>query len=232
MHRFTCPIFTDRRCVLCVFVGVLGLVGSGHASDSPRSTTLSTAWHSISLPFRPVCIASDGNVLWVGGVDEMLARSQDGGETWRAWKAGPERVIDVVFTDASHGLRRTLSGVEITEDGGTHWSDVSVMKTDEGVRPFSNILGIAAVDAAHFALLLKMTQGENIFLSTQDGDDVENPAHGQYLRTAVVCPQWTILGVRNGDCRKAEPRRVQRSAGPIFLRRTSVDPWYKSTDRI
>jgi len=213
-------------------------------------------------------------VLWVGGVDEMLARSQDGGqtwqvkhqkangevlltvgllaektvyasgtngaivwsddggETWRAWKAGPERVIDVVFTDASHGLRRTLSGVEITEDGGTHWSDVSVMKTDEGVRPFSNILGIAAVDAAHFALLLKMTQGENIFLSTQDGDDVENPAHGQYLRTAVVCPQWTILGVRNGDCRKAEPRRVQRSAGPIFLRRTSVDPWYKSTDRI
>ena len=83
MGRFTSRISRDRLAVLCAFAGILGLVISGHANDAPQGTAPSAGWHSISLPFRPVCIASDGNVLWVGGVDEMLAKSEDGGETWQ-----------------------------------------------------------------------------------------------------------------------------------------------------
>jgi hypothetical protein len=116
-------------------------------------------------------------MIYASGTNGITLRSDDGGETWTQWKAGSERVIDTVFADASHGLRHTLSSVEITEDGGTHWSDVSVAKTDEAVHPYSNVLGIAAVDAAHFTLLLNMTQGENIFLSTQDGGATWKPLH-------------------------------------------------------
>jgi hypothetical protein len=219
MRRFTRWTSTARRAILSAFVGMLGFVGSARAHDAPQGAAPSAAWHSISLPFRPICIASDGNVLWVGGVDEMLAKSKDGGQTWevkhqkadgevlltvgllgekvvyasgtngamvwsddggdtwKSWKAGSERVIEIVFADATHGIRRTVSGVEITQDGGNHWSNVSVMKTDDAVRPFSNILGIAAVDAVHFTLLLSMTQGENIFLSTQDGGATWKPLH-------------------------------------------------------
>src|ERR1700690_2008303 len=157
--------------------GVVSSSGRGHAS--PQCTALSAGWRSVSLPFRPICIASEGNALWVGGVDEMLAKSEDGGQTWKvkhqkidgevllavgtlgekvvyasgtngemlwssddgdtwkSWEAGSQRVDDVVFTDALHGIRRTLSRVQITEDGGNRWSDVSVTKTDDSGSPFS-----------------------------------------------------------------------------------------------
>lgn len=115
--------------------------------------------------------------VYASGTNGAMVWSDDSGETWKSWNVGSERVVDIVFADASHGMRQTLSGAQITQDAGNHWSDVSVMRTDEALRPFSNVLGIAAVDATHFAMLLNMTQGENIFLSTQDGGQVWKPLH-------------------------------------------------------
>jgi len=176
-------------------------------------------WSRITLPFRAVSIASDGNVFWVCGADEMLARSADGGitwqvkhvkaggnvllavhvlddkivyaagtngdtvwsgdggETWTAWKAGSERVADIVFGDELHGLRKTISGPQMTSDGGKTWSSISAMTTDSAVSPFSDVLGIAAIDSTHFALLLHKPEGENIFLSTMDGGRSWTPLH-------------------------------------------------------
>jgi hypothetical protein len=67
--------------------------------------------------------------------------------------------------------------VEITDDGGIHWSNASVMKMDGRVRPFSSVLGIAALDSTHYAMLLHKPQGENIFLSTEDGGATWKPLH-------------------------------------------------------
>lgn len=116
-------------------------------------------------------------VVYASGTNGEMLWSSDDGDTWKSSQAGSGRVDDVVFTDALHAIRRTLSKAQITEDGGNHWLDVPLMKTAESESPFSQILGMTAVDATHFALLLSRTQGENIFLSTQDGGATWKPIH-------------------------------------------------------
>ncbi len=219
MIRYISWHFFSSLVVIYSLAGSLGLTGLGRANNSPKTITQPAVWYSIPLPFRSVCIASSGNVLWVAGVDEMLAKSEDGGHTWQvkhqkvdgeillavrvlgekivyasgtngilvlsenggeSWKelsAGSERVIDIALADSLHGIRESHSRVEITKDGGAHWDEISIMKTDEKLIPYSNVLGIAATDATHFAMLLNKTQGENLFLSTQDGGETWKPIH-------------------------------------------------------
>jgi hypothetical protein len=116
-------------------------------------------------------------VVYASGTNGVMLWSGDGGETWKSWEAGSERVDDLFFSDSSHGIRRTLTSVQITGDGGDHWLDVSLTRTDDSGGPFSKILGMATVDATHLAMLLSRTQGENIFLSTQDGGATWKPVH-------------------------------------------------------
>ena len=72
------------------------------------------------------------------------------------------------MADQRHGIRQVAGRVEMTADGGAHWTEVSALKNDEKVRSFSEILGLAALDASHAAITLHQPQGENGFLSTQD----------------------------------------------------------------
>src|ERR1700722_6821203 len=69
-----------------VFFFVLGIFAFGNlvrADKQSQGSVPPTEWHAVSLPFRPVCISSNGSIFWAGGVDEMLAKSEDGGLTWR-----------------------------------------------------------------------------------------------------------------------------------------------------
>jgi photosystem II stability/assembly factor-like uncharacterized protein len=221
MYRLTRRRLANRPLILVALVAAQALALSGMVTHAAarQGAAPTDKWSVVSLPYRPVGIASDGSVLWVCGVDEMLAKSEDGGKTWvikhvkvggevllsvgllgektvyasgtsgvmlwsddsgEKWKSsmsGSETILDSIFTDASHGLLRTLSNVQFTTDGGAHWADVSVMKSDDAVKLFSNIYGIAAIDSSHYALLLNRTQGENIFLSTRDGGVTWKPLH-------------------------------------------------------
>lgn len=205
--------------MVCAFAGAVALLTPKLAGEGRQDSGPGAGWSRIALPFRAVSLVSDGNVLWVCGADEMLARSDDGGatwqvkhqkagadvllsvgilgdktvyasgtngdivwsgdngETWSTWRAGTERIVDMAFADNLHGIRQTLSGAQTTNDGGKTWSAISVVSTDSAVSPFSNVLGVAALDSTHFALLLNKPQGENIFLSTKDGGATWTPLH-------------------------------------------------------
>jgi photosystem II stability/assembly factor-like uncharacterized protein len=48
-------------------------------------------------------------VVYASGTNGVMLWSGDGGETWKSWEAGSERVDDLFFSDSSHGIRRTLT---------------------------------------------------------------------------------------------------------------------------
>src|ERR1700722_19237649 len=103
MNKLVPSVFRNWLVNLSMFA-VLTLGGRALPADgahrhvpTSQSTSPPAQWRSISLPYRPVCIAGDGNVLWVGGVDEMLVKSEDGGKTWQVkhQKAGGEVLLSV-----------------------------------------------------------------------------------------------------------------------------------------
>jgi hypothetical protein len=111
----------------------------------------------------------DESVAFAGGTNGALLATRDGGANWDRVKSDEATILDLSFSDAGHGIRRTRSGVATTADGGLHWNAVSFLKTDPVARDYDNILTVASLDPQHLAIALHKTHGENIFVFTADG---------------------------------------------------------------
>jgi hypothetical protein len=108
-------------------------------------------------------------VGYAAGTNGTFLSSRDGGETWTSVPGSRETILDISFSDERHGIRRGRSSVETTEDAGLHWTEASALRNDPAIRPFTNILSVALLDANRSAIALHQTQGENIFVITRDG---------------------------------------------------------------
>ena len=95
--------------------------------------------------------------------------------------------MNLSFSDDKHGIRHTLSGVQCTKDGGVQWSDVSIMKRED-LLDYSNVFGVAALGSDRFVILVNKTQGENLFLASQDAGATWNALHldDTYARNLFV----------------------------------------------
>lgn len=118
----------------------------------------------------------DEKVGHAAGTGGLLLITTDGGRTWSSHHAA-STIRRFSFTNALDGIVQLSDSISITNDGGEHWQQVTAMQTDEKVRPFSQILSLAALNATHFAIALHQPQGENIFLSTTDGGKNWVPTH-------------------------------------------------------
>jgi photosystem II stability/assembly factor-like uncharacterized protein len=104
----------SRACFRCVAIAIIG------------GTAAAGTWRPASLPFRPVCIEANQSVIWIGGVDEMLAKSGDGGATWQVkrQKTDGEVLLAVGFLDANTIYASGTNGImEWSQDGekpGSH----------------------------------------------------------------------------------------------------------------
>jgi len=116
-------------------------------------------------------------LVYAAGTHGLLLWSKDGGETWASRSNGSETIKRISFADETHGIRQAETRVEITTDGGAHWTEVTVWKTDKTVQPFSEVLGVAALDSLHMVIAVHQPQGENGFLATHDGGATWNLAH-------------------------------------------------------
>ena len=134
-------------------------------------------------------------IVYAAGTNGDTLLSGDNGETWSAWKAGTERIVGMVFADSLHGIRQALSGAQTTSDGGKTWSAISAMSADSAVSPFSNVLGMAALDSTHSALLLNKPEGENILrpkMAGQLGHRCTStiPTQAIYSRAMASIGRW------------------------------------------
>jgi hypothetical protein len=208
------------RVVVLMFVAVLfGCSSDKRAHNSPRPPT-KTDWQSINLPSRPAYVTSNSNTLWVSGTDEMLAKSdnggqswrathqrtdgdiltgvsflnrnvgyaagtdglilwtRDGGETWNTQHAGSDAILNIAFADEKHGIRRTKSALEFTQDGGLTWLPIPPPAATEERDKFKIFAAMAALDSKHSALLLKDDpHGDSIFLVTSDAGKTWSTHH-------------------------------------------------------
>ncbi len=99
--------------LICIFMFVLA--AGGAPSDS---------WRTVQLPSRPINIAASGSNLWVCGVDEMISKSSDAGQTWQIehLKSEGSILLDIGFANDNVGYATGTDGaLLLTADGGSTW---------------------------------------------------------------------------------------------------------------
>lgn len=70
------------------------------------------------------------NNIWISGYSGSIFHSTDGGENWERKRNGNDltkphyKLLDILFTDATHGYAIGEDGLLIyTDDGGDHWME-------------------------------------------------------------------------------------------------------------
>jgi photosystem II stability/assembly factor-like uncharacterized protein len=127
----------------------------------------------------------DEKVGYVTGTGGLLLSTVDGGQSWKTHHA-PDSIRSFSFADASNGIAvfsdsahppktelppgtTSVDGsVKITHDGGDHWDDMAALNSNE-LRPFMEVLSIAALDNAHDLMLRRQPNVEDAFVTTNDG---------------------------------------------------------------
>jgi photosystem II stability/assembly factor-like uncharacterized protein len=110
------------------------IVAVGERGHVLLSDDQGTTWSQAKVPVRATLtgVWFHGEKLgWAVGHDEVVLRTEDGGETWELMHSAPENLwplLDVWFQDAGHGIAVGAYGKYLeTTDGGRTWA----------ARPFS-----------------------------------------------------------------------------------------------
>jgi photosystem II stability/assembly factor-like uncharacterized protein len=122
------PLATKSLLLDAVLAGkrlvVVGERGHVLLSDDQGAT-----WRQAKVPTRALLTAvyfHDDRLGWVVGHDEIILRSEDGGETWTRTHAAPEKeqpLLDVWFRDANTGFAFGAYGTILaSSDGGKSWA--------------------------------------------------------------------------------------------------------------
>ncbi|WP_291862434.1 YCF48-related protein [Marinilabilia sp.] len=102
-------------------------LGYAFGDDWLKTTDGGENWIQTNGPegysYRRICFASD-QVIYAGGMNGLLSKTEDGGQTWERLQTGHSRIItDILFFDESEGYYTTDGGVFYTSDGGENWLD-------------------------------------------------------------------------------------------------------------
>jgi hypothetical protein len=106
--------------------------------------SFASEWRTVELAARPLNIAENNGTLWVCGADELIAASDDGGETWtpRHTLRNGGLLLSIGFSNEQFGYAVGTGGVVlVTKDGGKTWDSVKV--------PSQVVYGAAFADEKH-----------------------------------------------------------------------------------
>lgn len=137
----------------------LGAWASGPSKKQIQTTLAPGAWTTVPLPAQALGITAHDGVLWVAGTDELLARSDDQGRTWKIvhFQKDGQALAAVAFA-GKDGWAMGSPGLELhSEDDGTRWMQMNVGAGMDVTR-------LVATDAQH--LLAINSQG---FLVSSNG---------------------------------------------------------------
>lgn len=86
---------------------------------------LRAVWTDVHFPDDPLVVTAHDGTLWVGGFRGMLARSDDGGRSWRVVRK--PRGDGLIFAIAFRGREGVAAGspgaMWVTEDNGATWRE-------------------------------------------------------------------------------------------------------------
>ncbi len=107
------------------------LVAVGERGHVLFSTDAGLTWTQVQVPARANLTAAyfaDQRHGWAVGHDEVILRTEDGGDTWQRTHYAPENMrplLDVWFADADYGLAVGAYGAMYqSNDGGRSWVEV------------------------------------------------------------------------------------------------------------
>jgi hypothetical protein len=156
----------------------------------------------------------DEKVGHAAGTGGILLSTVDGGQTWKSTHlSGTVRSFS--FGDAENGIavvssrvRQPTDGplhqvqattsenglVKITHDGGVHWEDIAALSSDE-LRPFTEVLSVAALDKSHYLMIRRQPNIEDAFVVSKDGGAswkivrMQNDATNRVMASTVFAHQ-------------------------------------------
>jgi photosystem II stability/assembly factor-like uncharacterized protein len=180
----------------------------GHVLSSPDGRT----WKQQDVPTRSTLTtitAADGQ-LWAGGHDGVILHSADGGKSWQVQRRDPyvlaegedtaERdirqgapVLDLLFTDATHGLAVGAYSLMLrTEDGGATWTTVEALPESHASAPAPEIEASESgvFDAADLELGEETNPHFNAIARTGSGALALVGERGTFLRSRDNGATW------------------------------------------
>ena len=108
------------------------LVAVGERGNVLYSTDSGASWTQVQVPTSANLTAvhfADERHGWAVGHDEVILRTEDGGDSWQRTHFAPENkrpLLDVWFADADYGLAVGAYGaMYASEDGGRTWAEMA-----------------------------------------------------------------------------------------------------------
>jgi photosystem II stability/assembly factor-like uncharacterized protein len=112
------------RAIIPIGLAILFACSCGKRTQNLPPVATKSKWQSVSLPSRPVYLTSNDDAFWVSGTDEMLAKSEDGGQSWRVThrSIAGNVLMEVHFLGKTLGYAAGTGGLILwTKDGGETW---------------------------------------------------------------------------------------------------------------
>jgi photosystem II stability/assembly factor-like uncharacterized protein len=145
---------------------------------------------------------------FAGGTGGQLLFTVDGGKSWKAHNAG-EDVQAFSFADAHNGIAVIggdrnaevgLSGqpivmdgtVKLTHDGGDHWEDIAALSSEE-LKPFTQVLAVAALDASDYLMIRRQPRIEDVFVVSHDAGKSWRMVRPRSDDTNRELPRWVFV---------------------------------------
>jgi photosystem II stability/assembly factor-like uncharacterized protein len=119
-------------------------------APAPSPAPTEPVWTEVSTPSRAADITAVGNVFWVCGVDEMIASSSDGGNTWslKHQIRGGAVLLNIAFVNAEIGHAAGKNGVLLsTTDGGKTWQSHTIVADPRNLAVSTDIQKFSFADA-------------------------------------------------------------------------------------
>lgn len=150
-----------RKCVFFSLLAVFSPLVTWAAGppDTPIQVVLTPkTWTTVPLPATALGVTEQNGVLWVSGADEMLARSDDRGHTWKVvhFKKDGELLFAMAFA-GKDGWAMGSQGMELhSDDDGAHWKRMG--------NSLANVVRLVAADSRHL-----IASSPRSFLVSSDG---------------------------------------------------------------
>jgi len=114
---------------------------------------------------------------FVSGSHGAFLRTSNGGETWTSNMVGTSTVKNISFADDRHGMRQVGLNVEMTDDGGAHWTSVAGFDTNPSNKDSFEVLSFVRLDSNRATVALHQKEGEDFFFVTRDDGETWKTIH-------------------------------------------------------